>query len=315
MAADDQGFFTNWQGLIVSTLVPVTIAAGFIYQALIPGWRPSSETWIWGLFLLVPLEFIRALILSFLSDAYKTSSNPMQAVQSFLLSIAILFVLGIVYLIFEGGISDALSLLAEPFLYKLLGLPILIMVIDGVIGILSFGGDPRGQATRLNAIADDSIDWLSLAIFRLPFVIAPLYGLLAWASSAGWRIAAWVPGPSEDLAVRVGLFYLACYFLGKAVLVAYVQTANFAQTGKRLLDVPWMRWVRGNDNEKRQRFEGRDNEAESAEDYKYSKHSKSVLHFEDELIQSLKDKSGPSAPRDFGSQQRIGPQASEADNG
>jgi hypothetical protein len=281
--------------VILSALIPLTIAGGLIYQALTPGWQPTLETWIWGLFLLVPLEFIRALILSLLSDAYKTGRNPWDAVKSFLLAIAILLVMGIVYVILEGGISDGLSLLADPFIYKLLGLPILIVVIDGIIGILSFSGDPVGQATRLNAIAEDSIDWLSLAIFRVPFVILPLYGLLAWANDAGFRMAAWVPAPSADLAMRAGLLYLAFYFLGKAVLVAYVQTSRFAQTTKRLLDTPWMRWVRG--NTAKRRFDGRDTEAESAEDYKYSKHSKPVLHFEEDLIQSLKDK-GPTTPRD-----------------
>jgi hypothetical protein len=44
------------------------------------------------------------------------------------------------------------------------------------------------------------------------------------------------------------MFYLGCYFLGKAAVVAHVQTARFAATGKRLFDTRWMVRVRGKGN-------------------------------------------------------------------
>ena len=283
---------TNWQGVVLSALIPLVVAAGFAYTALIPGWRPS-ESWVWGLFFLVPLEFIRAVMLAVLCVAYKDGRDPWDAAKTFLIITAVLTVLGLSYLVLEGGI-DILGEITNPFVLKLLGVPIMIMLIDSIIGILTFSGDPREQANRLDALSEDSIDWLSLAIFRLPFVIATLYGLLYWANSEGLRFAAWVPAPSADLAIRAGLIYLAFYFVGKALIAAYLQTARYAQTGKRLLDVPWMQRVRSLGRGER-RFERRDIEREASERYKYSEHPKSVLKFQEDLIRSLKEKADRSA--------------------
>ncbi len=185
MAAIEHAERTNWQGVILSALVPMLVVIGFAYRALVSEGLPDLEGWVVGMFLLIPLEFIRALIISVLADAYKTGRNPLEVVQTFLISVAILLALCIGYVILEGGISDGLSLLASPYLYKFLGFPILIAVVDGIFGVLSFSGDPKLQAARLQAVADDSIDWLSVALFRLPFLILPAYGLLAWAGSAG----------------------------------------------------------------------------------------------------------------------------------
>ena len=294
MAAIEHAEQTNWQGVILSALVPMLVVIGFAYRALVSEGLPDQEGWVVGMFLLIPLEFIRALIISVLADAYKTGRNPLEVVQTFLISVAILLVLCIGYVIFKGGISDGLSLLASPYLYKLIGFPILITVVDGIFGVLSFSGDPKLQAARLQALAEDSIDWLSVALFRLPFLILPAYGLLAWAGSAGSRFAAWVPMPGVDLAFRAALFYLAFYFLGKTFLAAYVQTARFALTRKRLLDVPWMQRVRHLFGDAR--YAGRDIEKEAAQRYKDSPHSASVLHFEEDVIQSLKSKSSSVTP-------------------
>src|SRR5689334_1138634 len=92
----DQAAEHNWQGGVASALVPLVIAAGFVYTALIPGWRPS-ETWVWGLFLLFPLEFVRAVILAALCVAYRSGSSPWDAAKIFLSTIAILLVGGIVW--------------------------------------------------------------------------------------------------------------------------------------------------------------------------------------------------------------------------
>jgi hypothetical protein len=239
---------TNWSGLFLSLLMPVMTAMIFFYQSLIADWRRLPDEWIVGLILIGPLEFVRALILQFLGDAYKESTGPMEAVKSFLLSIAILLVPGIVFLFLKAGPKAAISFLSEPLMYSAIGFPILILVIDSIVGIFVFKGDPHKQAIALNAIVDDSIDWLSLTLLRVPFVILPLYALLLWAHSAGWRFADWVPAPTRGLAVRGIMFYLGCYFLGKAVLVAHVQTARFAATGKRLFDTRWMVRVRGKGN-------------------------------------------------------------------
>ena len=49
------------------------------------------------MFFLIPLEFIRALIISVLGDAYKTGRDPLEVVKTFLISVAILLVLCIGY--------------------------------------------------------------------------------------------------------------------------------------------------------------------------------------------------------------------------
>jgi len=41
-------------------LMPVAIAAGFVHAAMTAEWI-ESETWVYGLLLLVPFEFVRAL--------------------------------------------------------------------------------------------------------------------------------------------------------------------------------------------------------------------------------------------------------------
>lgn|GEM_PF-4319683 len=289
MTALEDNAKTNWQAVLLSALIPAILVTGLVWQALAYDGSAVSMPWVLGMFCLIPLEFIRALVVSLLGTAYANGRDPQQVVRSFLISVAILLVLCIFYLIVEGGM-DGLRLLVTPALYKFMGLPLLICVVDGVFGILSFSGDPKLQAERLQAIAEDAMDWLGLAVLRVPFVILPVYGLLAWAGSAGLRFAAWVPMPSEGLAFRAALLYLAAYFLGKAVLVAYVQTARFALTQKRLLDVPWIEKLRNLGNAR-----GRqpDTEKEAAQRYRDSPHAASVLHFEEDVIRSIKDKSAP----------------------
>jgi hypothetical protein len=287
MTALEDDATTNWQAVLLSALIPAILVTGLVWQAFAYDGSPVSMAWSLGMLCLIPLEVIRALIVSLLGTAYAEGRDPQQVVRSFLISVAILLVLCIFYLIVEGGM-DSLRLLVTPALYKFMGLPLLIAVVDGVFGILSFSGDPKLQAVRLQAIAEDAMDWLGLAVLRVPFVILPVYGLLAWAGSAGLRFAAWVPMPSEGLAFRAALFYLAVYFLGKAVLVAYVQTARFALTQKRALDVPWMKRVRNITGKS-----GPDTEKEAARRYRDSPHARSVLHFEEDVIRSLKGKSPP----------------------
>jgi hypothetical protein len=289
----DPAVGTDWQALILSTLIPGTIAAGFIYLAQLPDWQPS-DTWMLGIAFLFPLDFVRALVLALLGESYKISQGRWQAVQSFLLSMAILLGLGIFYAITQGGIKETFGFLTDPTVLELFGLPILIMVIDGVIGIWAFRGDPIRQADRLQAIAEDTIDWLVLSVGRVPLMIAPIYALLAWMKSDAYGIAAWVPDPSLDLLRGAGLFYAAWYFLGKAALMANVYTAHFARTGKRLLAATWIQWIVGNSKKpdaKRQRAA------------RYKPPVKSVLAFEDKMIQSIKENSTPG-----NSQEKADPQ-------
>ena len=278
----------NWPALILSALIPLTIAAGFVYLATLPDWQPST-VWIYGMAFLIPLEFIRALILSFLGDAYKTGKGPLAAVQSFLLSMAILLALGIFYAITQGGISATFGFLTDPFVLQALGLPILIMVIDGVIGIWTFRGDPVWQAECIEAISEDSIDWLSLAVTRLPLVIAPIAGVLVWMKSNDFRIAAWLPEPSLDLLRSAGLLYAALYFAVKAVLVAHVHSAHFAATGARVLQAAWIQRIVKPKTQERDKYRSINSQTTN-EGYRQEP-VKSVLAFEDDVIRSLKEKS------------------------
>jgi hypothetical protein len=277
---------TDWQTLILSTLIPVTIAAGFIYLAQLPDWQPS-ETWTLGIVFLFPLDFVRALVLALLGESYKASQGRLQAVQSFLLSMAILLGLGIFYGITQVGIKETFGFLTDPTVLKLFGLPILVMVIDGVIGIWAFSGDPVCQADRLEAIAEDSIDWLVLAVGRMPFIVAAAYGLLYWIKSAGYATASWVPEPSIDLLRTAALFYAAWYFLGKAVLSAHVYTAHFSRDRRRLLAAGWIQWILGQSKP--------DTARQEAVRYARRKREKSVRGFEDKMMRSIKEKSAPDA--------------------
>ena len=280
---------TDWQALILSALIPLTIAAGFVYVAGAPDWQPS-ETWILGVAFLLPLDFIRALVLSLLGDSYKTSQGRLQAVKSFLLSVAILLALGIFYAITQSGIRGTFGFLTDPVVLQLLGLPILVTVIDGVIGIWAFRGDPVYQADRLEAIAKDSIDWLTLTVGRVPFVIGAIYGLLVWVKSDGHRIASWVPDPSTDLLRTAGLLYGAWYFFGKAAITAHVYTAHFARTGRRLLSAGWIQWILGQSGKP-------GTVRREAARYQRREPVKTVLGFEDKVIQSLEERSETTDPR------------------
>lgn len=296
MSASEDAVRTQWQGVLVSALVPAIVVTGLVHHALGPQDLPESQIWAVGLACLIPLEFIRTLVVSLLGSAYETGRDPVQVIRTFLISVAILLAFCTVYVVLEGGISDGLSFLASPGLYKFVGLPLLITIVDGIFGVLSFSGDPRLQGERLQAFAEDSIDWLSLVLLRVPFLILPTYGLLVWAASAGWRFMAWVPTPSAAFGLRFAFLYAAAYFVGKTVLAAYVQTARFAQQRKRLLDVAWMKKVRnlfGKPGPKQP-----DTEKEAAQRYKDGPHAASVLRFEQDVIESLKRGSSSTTPNE-----------------
>ena len=65
---------TNWPALFLSALIPLTIAAGFVYLATLPECQPSTA-WIYGMAFLIPIEFIRTLMHSFLGVPYQTTNG------------------------------------------------------------------------------------------------------------------------------------------------------------------------------------------------------------------------------------------------
>lgn len=279
---------TNWQAVILSAVIPVVIAAAFIDAAMQPSWQPTQE-WLLGLAFFIPLEFGRVLLMSILGDTYKNSSGPLQAAKSFVSSVAMLLGWGVVWLLVENGFRDSVRFLMDPSILKVLGLPAIVVVIDSVLGIFTFRGDPNVQAKRLEAISVDSLQLLGLFLIRFPFVILPAFAILVWRENVGLAGVAWDPAPTMSLLRSAGLFYAAAYFLGKAALIAHVFTAQFARTGRRLLDVRWiqsiiyLRWYSLAETERRH----------EAAAYKLAPPVKSVLAFEETLIKSIKDKSDP----------------------
>ena len=246
---------TDWPTIGMWTLVPVTIAAGFVYAALTPQWE--SDEWIGGLLALIPLEYFRAFVTSILSDTYKEYRTPLQAVKYFLLSLLILLVISAAISLYVLGFRDFLLLIRKPEVYGAIAFALAVIAVDGVIGVYFFRGDARRLSARLHAVADDARDWLQLVAFQMPIVVALSYGVLLILKET--RVSfAWVPDPASDAVRSACLIYAAFYFLGKAVLLAHANTAAFNRTGRRLLGASWIQfliWEKNRDREKGAREE------------------------------------------------------------
>jgi len=96
---------------------------------------------------------------------------------------------------------------------------------------------------RIQAAADDLVDWLQLALFPTPFVFALLCAGLYWLRASGHIDAAWLPEVDEDAARSAALLYAGYYFAGKALLLAHVRSAHFNGSGRRLLGTRWIQWL------------------------------------------------------------------------
>lgn len=242
---------TDWQGLILTLLVPAVIVAGLVNLALQPQWADSDD-WIIGLFVLIPFEFVRVIVFWILRDAFKDYQSPWHAVKFFLVSVAILSVLCLVFALFEIGFREVFVALADAQTWRYILPPAGIILADGVIGLYFFRGDGRSQAARLDAIGDDAEDWLLLAITRLPFVAAAVYALLIYLRTREVAVPAWIPDPSVDAFREICLLCAAVYFAGKGILMAHVHTAHFNRTGRRLLGAGWIQFFIGQDRAKRE---------------------------------------------------------------
>jgi hypothetical protein len=242
---------TDWQAVIVTLLVPAVIGAGLVHLALEPQWSDSDD-WIIGLFVLIPFEFVRVIVFWILRDAFKDYQSPWHAVKFFLLSVAILGVLCLVFALFEIGFREVFGALADPQTWRYILPPAGIIVADGIISLYFFRGDGRRQAARLDAIADDAQDWLLVAIARLPFVAGAVYALSIYLRSRGVAVPEWIRDPSLEAFREICLLCAAVYFFGKGILLAHVHTAHFIRTGRRLLGAGWIQFVIGQDSEKRE---------------------------------------------------------------
>jgi hypothetical protein len=152
-------------------LMPVAIAAGFVHAAMTADWI-ESETWVYGLLLLVPFEFVRALVYSILGDTFRSYESPTQAVRSFLVSMLILLVIGLIFGIYVLGFRDFFAAVTDLGILRIISVPACDPPCDGIIALYFFRGNPRIQAVRIQAAADDLVDWLQLALFPTPFVLA-----------------------------------------------------------------------------------------------------------------------------------------------
>jgi len=221
---------TDWAAIFMTTLIPLTTAAGFVWIGLEPS---DAGDWAHGLLALIPLEYFRAFVLYILSDTYREYRTPRQAVRFFLISLAIL--IGIAFVIslyvLKGGWW---AWITQPDVYRAIAFALALIAIDGVIGVYFFRGDAKRLSVRLEAIADDARDWVQLGGLQLPVVLGLVLGFVLILRESGHGFA-WFPQATTELLQSAGLFYAAFYFLGKALLLAHAYTAAFNETGQRLL--------------------------------------------------------------------------------
>ena len=233
---------TDWSAVTVSMLMPVAIAAGFVHAAMTAEWI-ESETWVYGLLLLVPFEFVRALVYSILGDTFRSYESPTQAVRSFLVSMLILLVIGLIFGVYVLGFRDFFVAVTDLGILRIISVPAAILLADGIIALYFFRGNPRIQAVRIQAAADDLVDWLQLALFPTPFVFGLMWAGVYWLRSRVTIDAAPLPDVDEETVRSAALLYAAYYFAGKAILLAHVHGAGFNGSGRRLLGARWIQWL------------------------------------------------------------------------
>ena len=231
---------TNWQAVSLTLLMPGVAAAGLAALALQPQWDVYDDRWVDGLFVLIPFEFVRGIVFRILRDAYRDYRSPRQAVKFFLASVAILALFCLVFAVFEAGFTAVFAALFDATAWKLIIPPAAIIVLDGVINLYFFRGDARREAARLDAAADDAEDWLGIAVYPTPLLVAAAYALLVYLRSRGWHVPEWIPPPSVDAAREICLLYAAAYFIGKGIVIAHVHTARFNRSGERLFGADWI---------------------------------------------------------------------------
>lgn len=225
---------TEWRALVPTLLVPVLVVAGLVRLALQPRWGDDGSEWLDGLVVLILFEGVRVLVLRILRDTLHEYRGPWQAVKFFLLSMLILVGICLLLAVFTFKL-EIFSVLVDSHTWKLILPPLALIVADGVVNVAFFRGDPQRVAAQLDAAADDAEDWLALAIFPMPLLVALACGLLFFLQARGVSGLPWLPPLSFDALRQIGLLYAAFYFCGKVIVLAHMHTAHFLRTGKRLL--------------------------------------------------------------------------------
>lgn len=224
---------TDWSAFVPTLLVPALVVAGLVRLALQPQWGDDGGEWFEGLVVLILFEGVRVLVLRILRDTLNEYRGPWQAVKFFLLSMLILAGICLVLAAFAFK-WQIFSILADPHTWKLILPPLALILADGVVNVAFFRGDPQRAAAQLDAAADDAEDWLGLAVFPTPLLVALACGLLYFLQARGVSGLSWLPPFGVDTLRQIGLLYAAFYFCGKAIVLAHVHTAHFLRTGKRL---------------------------------------------------------------------------------
>jgi hypothetical protein len=236
---------TDWQGMILSLLMPAVVVAGLVYVALEPQWNDSDD-WLIGIFVLLPLEFVRITALRILRVAYQDYRSPWQAVKFFVLSFVVVAVILLLFTLLELGVRGMIEVLLDPRIWQLILPAALVIIVDGVIALYFFHGNAQVESARLDAAAEDAEDWFTLVVTRLSFVAAAVYAALLYLRiGLGVAVPTWIPESDRDGFREMCLLYVAFYFAGKGVVLAHVHGAHFSRSGRRLLGAGWVRFVLG----------------------------------------------------------------------
>jgi hypothetical protein len=245
------------------TLLPeAIIVSSSVYYAVQPHLLPGQ--WAASVIALIPIEALRLLVLWIERDAYSRSGTARDAMKYFLAGCTILA--GIV-LVTSLGPQGVLVVLTDRQVQSLVVPPLVVTMIDGVVGFYSLKGSPQVEAAKFEALASDGWDWLVLSIARWgPVVLIPIAFVTNLRSqhldTEAWR--------------RAVLMCVAVYFGGKAIVFAHIHTAHFLSTGKCLLGVNWIQAILVPD--RRQREQGTKDEALAAERRRAALSGASVKH-------------------------------------
>lgn len=242
---------TDWAGMLSTMLVPAVLVTGLIFLLFAPQWgEDDSLDWLDGLVAVIPLEFVRILVLRILRDTYRESASPRDGVRFFLLSMAALLGICLVMAFMAMGMR-LFGALADPQTWRFILPPLLLVVFDALVNLVFFRGDRVRVAAQLDAAADDAENWFGLACYPTPIVVIFAYGLVFYLHTRGVALLARVPPPSVELLRAVLIGYAAVYFAGKAILMAHVFSAHFLRSGRRLLGASWVEFLAGRNSEQR----------------------------------------------------------------
>jgi len=227
---------TDWLGLLLSLVIPAAIVAGLVWTALQPGSWEQTPGWAWGLFMLLPLEGVRTWAARLTSMLYEEYTSAATAAMWFVGMFAFAFCFVLVMMLLPGRHgsssftpSEIAVALRDPWVLQVVLAPIVFIVAEGTLGLLLFRGDARVQSARVGAVAATSEFWFFAAlVFPVGLGFVAIFVLRIVDAS---RITDIVFANSRTIV----MLHAAFYFAGKALLLAYLHTARFAQSGRCLI--------------------------------------------------------------------------------